>query len=70
MPFLLAGLYHPIVGVKKLTAKTLVVLGRGESQGDVGRSARCLSILAPPVLPAVVALLGDSDTGAAQVLGM
>lgn len=66
LPFFLAGLCHPVVGVKKLTAKTLVAIGRGEQRAD-GRSDRCLSILSPPVLPALVAILGDGDTGAAQV---
>lgn len=75
MPFFLAGLCHPAAGVKKLTAKALLTLGLGSGGGGVqpeaedggGRAERCRALLQPPVLPALVAALGDGDTGAAQV---
>lgn len=64
IPFFLAGLCHPVAGVKSLTARTLVALGVKQ---DGGRRERCRMLLQPPLLPAIVAVLGDSDTGAAQV---
>ena len=65
VPLFLAGLCHPVAGAKTLTAKTLVALGLQKSgmRGD-----RCCALLQPPLLPALVAILGDSDTGAAQVM--
>lgn len=66
MPLFLAGLCHPAAGAKTLTAKTLVALGL---QKLGGRGERCCTLLQPPLLPALVAVLGDNNTGAAQVLG-
>eukprot|EP00903_Cladosiphon_okamuranus_P014527 g13474.t1 len=79
VPFFLAGLCHPTPGVKKLTAKALLTLGLGGAGGggggervqldeDGGRSTRCRQLLQPPLLPALVAALGDGDTGAAQAM--
>lgn len=78
VPFFLAGLCHPTPGVKILTAKALIALGLGggggggsigerkpeEEEGE--RADRCRALLQPPLLPALVAALGDADTGAAQ----
>lgn len=64
IPFFLAGLCHPAAGVKSLTARTLVALGVRQ---DAGRHDRCRALLQAPLLPALVAVLGDGDTGAAQV---
>lgn len=64
VPFFLSGLCHPVAGVKALTLKTFVVLGRSEAEG---RAERCRILLQPPILPALVAVLGDHDTGVAQV---
>ena len=79
VPFFLAGLCHPTTGVKKLTAKALLTLGLGGRSGSGGggggrgqleegaeRASRCRELLQPPLLPALVAALGDGDTGAAQ----
>lgn len=78
MPFFLAGLCHLATGVKKLSARALVVLGLGSANGggrgeqpaaeeeDRERVDRCRTLLQPPLLPALVAALGDVDTGVAQ----
>lgn len=76
VPFFLAGLCHPTAGVKKLTATALVTLGlgsgggggggRGQPEEDGERANRCRELLQPALLPALVAALGDADTGAAQ----
>ncbi|CAN0042729.1 unnamed protein product [Scytosiphon promiscuus] len=84
VPFFLAGLCHPATGVKKLSAKALVVLGLGNGNGNGGgggggeqpapeseeeerdRIDRCRALVQPPLLPALVAALGDVDTGVAQ----
>eukprot|EP00752_Nemacystus_decipiens_P003398 g3144.t1 len=81
VPFFLAGLCHPTPGVKKLTAKALLKLGLGGGSGgngggsgggqvaeDGGRARRCRELLQPPLLPGLVAALGDGDTGAAQAV--
>lgn len=51
--------------MRKLTAKTIEVLGRTRAEG---REGRCRSLLRPPLLSGLVAGLRDFDTGAAQVI--
>lgn len=64
VPFFLAGLCHPSTGVKTLTVKALVALGQEQPQN---RGERCRALVQPPLLPALVARLGDGHTGVAQV---
>lgn len=76
VPFFLAGLCHPTPSVTILTAKALIALGLGGGGGGGGggqpeedrgeRADRCRALLQAPLLPALVAALGDGDTGAAQ----
>ncbi|CBN75718.1 hypothetical protein Esi_0167_0016 [Ectocarpus siliculosus] len=76
--FFLAGLCHPAAGVRTLTATAMGALGLGSSSSSSStgegqseeegreRAERCRTLLQPPLLPALVAALGDGDTGASQ----
>ncbi|CAN0383321.1 unnamed protein product [Ectocarpus sp. 12 AP-2014] len=76
--FFLAGLCHPAAGVRTLTATAMGALGLGSSSSSSSssssgegqseeqgreRAERCRTLLQPPLLPALVAALGDGDTG-------
>ncbi|CAM9585388.1 unnamed protein product [Ectocarpus sp. 8 AP-2014] len=76
--FFLAGLCHPAAGVRTLTATAMGALGLGSSSSTTTtgegqseeegreRADRCRTLLQPPLLPALVAALGDGDTGTSQ----
>ncbi|CAN0069058.1 unnamed protein product, partial [Ectocarpus fasciculatus] len=73
----LAGLSHPAAGVRTLTATAMGALGLGSSSSSSSsssgegqseeegreRAERCRTLLQPPLLPALVAALGDGETG-------
>ncbi|CAM9312015.1 unnamed protein product [Choristocarpus tenellus] len=66
LSFLLAGLVHQVVGVRRLTINAVRALGMGKEEG---KENRCREFVDPPLLPAIVLLLGDEDVGVAQVAG-